>query len=338
MLNEIEIENFLQNIDKDSLLIDARSPEEFEESHIKNAVNLYALDNTQRKEVGTLYKKSPFDAKVLGASYLSQNMGNFLQNELLNYTPKTKIFIYCARGGQRSGGIATILDHIGFRVYKLHGGYKNYRHYVLKYLDNFKYDNFIVLDGLTGSGKSLIVKEVQNSIDLETLANHYGSSFGAINGKQPSQKQFQNSLFDELERVKKYDFVLLEGESKKIGKLHIPNFLYQKMLKAPRIWIDSPIEDRVERILQDYKKIDETFFENAMRKIAPYIERKYANEAKESFYRGDLYTCAKILLEKYYDNVYKHRGNYDAFINFKDTKQILCDINKFAKDYLEHLR
>jgi len=332
MINILEIKDFLDTMDDNSLLIDARSPAEFEESHIKNAINLYALDNEERKEVGTLYKKSPFKAKMLGASYISKNIGKYLQNELKDFTPKTKIFVYCSRGGQRSGSIATILDSIGFRVYKLKGGYKSYRNYVLNYLDNFEYDNFIVLDGLTGSGKTLIIKEFENSIDLEGLANHYGSSFGDINGNQPSQKQFQNSIFDKLQKVSRYDFVLLEGESKKIGKLHIPSFLYKKMLKSPRIWIKSPIEDRIKRILNDYKDIDETFFENAMQKIAPYIEKKYAKEIKKAFYGGDLYNCAKILLEKYYDKVYKHRGNYDAFIEFKDIKQVVADIKLFAND------
>lgn len=330
MVNTFDIKDFLDGIDEDALLIDARSPAEFEESHIKNAINLYALDNKERKEVGTLYKKSPFDAKMLGASYISKNISKHLQNELKNYTPKTKIFVYCSRGGQRSGSIATILDSIGFRVYKLKGGYKSYRNHVLNYLDSFEYNNFIVLDGLTGSGKSLIIKEFENSIDLEGLANHYGSSFGAINGEQPSQKQFQNSLFHELQGVNKYDFTLLEGESKKIGKLHIPNFLYKKMLKAPRVWIESPIEDRVERILNDYKNVDKIFFENAMQKIAPYIEKKHAKEIKEAFYNDDLYNCAKILLEKYYDKVYKHRGNYDITIDFKDINQVVKDIKLFA--------
>jgi tRNA 2-selenouridine synthase len=330
MINTLEIKDFLDTMDDNTLLIDARSPAEFKESHIKNAINLFALNNEERKEVGTLYKKSPFKAKMLGASYISKNISGYLQNELKDFTPKTRIFVYCARGGQRSGSMATILDNIGFRVYKLKGGYKSYRNYVLNYLDSFEYNNFIVLDGLTGSGKSLVIKEFENSIDLEGLANHYGSSFGAINGKQPSQKQFQNSLFHELQRVKRYNFTLLEGESKKIGKLHIPNFLYKKMLKAPRIWINSPIEERVNRILDDYKEVDETFFEDAMQKIAPYIEKKYAKQIKKAFYGGDLYNCSKILLEKYYDKVYKHRGNYHVTIDFKDIKQVVAEIKLFA--------
>jgi len=333
MITILNIKDFLSYIDNNSLLIDARSPDEFKESHMKNAVNLYALNNQERKEVGTLYKKSAFDAKMLGASYMTKNISHFLQNELSAYTPKTKIFIYCSRGGQRSGGIATVLDSIGFRVYKLEGGYKSYRRYVLDYLDDFKYDRFVVLDGLTGSGKSLILKEFENSIDLEGLANHLGSSFGAINGNQPSQKQFQNSLFHELERVKEFDFVLLEGESKKIGKLHIPTFLYQKMLKSPRFWINSPINDRVERILNDYKNVDKEFFENAMQKISPYIEKKYAVKAKQAFYKGDLFNCAKILLLHYYDEVYKHRGNYDKTIDFINIKQVVTNIRKLALPY-----
>ena len=330
MINILEINDFLSSIDNNSLLIDARTPDEYNESHIKNAVNLYSLNNEERKEVGTLYKRCAFDAKRLGASYIAKNVSYHLQHYLLKITPKTKIFVYCSRGGQRSGGIATILDSIGYRVYKLRGGYKSYRQYVLNYLDNFKQDNFIILDGLTGSGKSIIIREFKNSIDLEKLANHFGSSFGAINGAQPSQKQFQNSIFDELQRTKDYDFVIVEGESKKIGKLHIPNHFYTKILKAPRIWIDSSIDDRVQRILKDYEKIDEKFFKEAMQKISSYIEKKYALQIKEAFYKNDKQICAKILLENYYDRVYKYRGNYDIKIQFKDIKQVVKDIKDFA--------
>ncbi len=329
MINILEINDFLSSIDNSSLLIDARTPDEYKESHVKNAINLYALNNEERKEVGTLYKKSAFDAKRLGASYIAKNVSYHLQHYLKTVTPKTKIFIYCSRGGQRSGGIATILDSIGYRVYKLKSGYKSYRQHVLEYLDSFEQDNFIVLDGLTGSGKSIILRKFDNSIDLEKLANHYGSSFGAVNGVQPSQKQFQNSIYDELQRTKKYDFVIVEGESKKIGKLHIPSHFYDKILKSPRIWIDSPIEDRVQRILKDYEKIDKYFFEEAMQKISPYIEKKYALEIKKAFYSDDKAKCAKILLEKYYDKTYKHRGNYDITIRFDNISQVVRDIKNF---------
>ena len=331
MINIFDIDDFLGSIDNNSLLIDARTPDEYSESHIKDAINLYALNNEERKEVGTLYKKSAFDAKRLGASYIAKNVSYHLQHFLSTITPETKIFIYCARGGQRSGGVATILDSIGYRVYKLRGGYKSYRRYVLDYLENFKQDNFVVLDGLTGSGKSIILREFEKAIDLEKLANHLGSSFGAINGTQPSQKQFQNSIYDELQRTKDFDFVLVEGESKKIGKLHIPNHLYKKILKAPRIWIDSPIEDRVQRVLKEYEKIDEKFFEDAMQKISPYIEKKYALKAKKAFYSNNKKECVKILLQKYYDRVYKHRGNYDTIITYNDTKEVINKIEKFAK-------
>ncbi len=331
MIQELETKNFLHHFkeSKDALLIDVRSPAEFEESHIKDAINLYSLDNNQRAEVGTLYKRSPFRAKMLGASLISANISRYLQNELKELTPKTEVFIYCSRGGQRSGAFATILSAIGFRVYKLKGGYKSYRNYVVNYLESFEYSSFVVLDGLTGSGKSKIIKELENAIDLEALANHYGSSFGGVNGSQPSQKQFQNSLFDELERIKKYDITFLEGESKKVGKLHIPSHLYKKMLNSPHIWIESPLEERAKRVVQDYQKIDDNFFEESLKKIKPYIDKRYLTKAREAFYRGDLYGCAYILLDKYYDRVYKRRGGYIQKIshdNLTATKKALKEI------------
>ncbi len=336
MIKELEIEDFICKMDENSILIDTRSPAEFDESHIKNAINLYVLDNEQRKEVGTLYKKSPFKAKMLGAALISSNVSKYLQNDLSKITPKTKIFAYCSRGGQRSGSFGAILDSIGFRVYKLKGGYKAYRNYILDYLENFSYDKFLVLDGFTGSGKSEIIKKFDNSINLEKLANHYGSSFGAINGAQPSVKQFQNSIYDELQRVKKYDITLLEGESKKIGKLHIPHKLYEKMLNSPHVWIKSTLKERAKRILKDYHAIDEEFFELAANKITPYIKKEYLTDAKKAFYNNDLETCAVILLEKYYDKVYKKRGNYIATIKFENLEATIEEIKKHISSILMH--
>ncbi|NPA73685.1 MAG: tRNA 2-selenouridine(34) synthase MnmH [Epsilonproteobacteria bacterium] len=333
-MKTIKIGDFLTDLKGDFLLIDARSPAEYKESHIKDAVNLFVLDDKERKEVGTLYKKSPFDAKMLGASLISKNISLYLQNELKRYTPKTKIFIYCSRGGQRSGSLGTVLSNIGFRVYKLEGGYKAYRNYILDYLDSFFYDGFVVLDGLTGSGKSELIREFENSIDLEGLANHYGSSFGDINGVQPSQKQFQNSIYHELKRVEKYSSTLIEGESKKIGKLHVPSYFYKKILKSPRIWIESPLQDRVERIVKDYQNIDEVFFEKAIKRIKPYIKSSYLKDAKDAFYAKDYRKCAEILLSKYYDKVYRHRGNYAIVIHYKSKEQTVREI----KSFIENLR
>jgi len=289
-MKELDIKNFLDSMDKDFILIDTRSPEEFDQSHIIDSINLYSLNNEEREKIGTLYKQSPFKAKMMGASLISKNISFHLQNKLANITPKTKIFLYCSRGGLRSGSFGTVLSNIGFRVYKLKNGYKAYRNYVLDYLNTFKYDNFLVLDGLTGSGKSEIIREFENKIDLEKLANHYGSSFGQIHGEQPSTKQFQNSIFHQLRKMEKYKYILIEGESKKIGKLHVPHRLHQKMLKAPRIWIEESLQNRVQRIIKE-------------------------DEVILSFYQKDLQKCASILLEKYYDKVYKHRNNYIGSIH-----------------------
>jgi len=330
MITQLQIKDFISSMDEDFILIDTRSPDEFGESHIKNAINLYVLDNDQRKEIGTLYKKSPFKAKMSGASLISLNVAKYLQKNLSELTPKTKIFIYCARGGQRSGSFGAILDSIGFRVYKLENGYKSYRNYILNYLENFSYDKFLVLDGLTGSGKSEIIREFKNAIDLEKIANHYGSSFGAVNGAQPSVKQFQNSIYDEIERVKHYDITLLEGESKKIGKLHIPHKLHKKMLNSPHVWIESTLEERAKRILKDYQMIDKEFFENAMGKITPYIKKEYLIDAKKAYYNNDLKTCAMILLEKYYDKVYKKRGDYITTIKFENLEKTIKEIKNLS--------
>ncbi len=328
MLSELDGDDFVQQKGNFSLLIDARSPKEFEESHIPHAQNYYALSDSEHHEIGHIYKQvSRNDAKVLGAHYICLNVAKYLLEISKEHPIGSKIGIYCAKGGLRSSSIAIILSHIGYQVFKLKGGYKSYRHYVLNYLENFPHENYIVLGGNTGCGKSELLGFLPNSIDLEAFANHLGSTFGSIKGKQPSQKMFQNSLFEAIKALLPQSVIFIEGESKRIGNVTLPTLLHNRMKESFRVEITAPLEQRVERILKDYEKIDDNFFYQAMKTISPYIKTSSKQAIIEAYQNSDLKLVAKMLLVDYYDIVYRKPKRVDCTLENADREEILKVLN-----------
>ena len=331
MLETISTEDFLEQYDDFDLIIDARSPSEFAHSKIPNAVNLYALSDDEHSEIGFIYKqKSKNDAKLKGASYVCLNASKhiFELNRLCKIG--SKIAIYCARGGQRSSSLATIFSNIGYRVYKLKDGYKGFRSKVTRYLEEMPHKNFIVLGGNTGCGKSELIRALPNSIDLEGMANHLGSTFGAVKGEQPSQKEFQNRLFFKLLKLDIDSPIFIEGESKRIGKIVLPDLLYKRMGESTRVEITAPIEQRVQRIMKDYINIDDEFFYYCMERITPYIQKNIKEEVIEYYKKRDLAKVAEILLIDYYDKVYKKPIRIDYSISNKNQEEALKSLKNIS--------
>ena len=319
MLIDLEIDAFCAEKSSFDLLIDARSPKEYHESHIPKAQNFYALSDAEHQEVGTLYKQvSRNDAKILGAQYICQNVALHLQEIAKHYKISSKIGIYCAKGGLRSSSIAIILSNIGFQVYRLKGGYKTYRYHVISYLETLPHRHFILLGGNTGCGKSELLQDLKPSVDLEALANHLGSTFGSIKGKQPSQKAFENALFEAFKAINPQEYIFIEAESKRMGKLTLPSILHDQMAQGFRIEITAPIEQRVARILKDYNEITPSFFYQAMETIAPYIKKSAKESAILAYEQNDLSKVAEILLIEYYDLVYKKPRHIDLVLDNAD--------------------
>lgn len=328
MLTELDIDRFIAQKSDFSLLIDARSPKEFLESHIPQAYNYYALSDAEHHEVGLNYKQNSRGyAKVLGAHYICQNVASYLLELAKHYPIGSKIGIYCAKGGLRSSSIAIILSQIGYQVFKLKGGYKSYRNYVLHFFEHLPRYNFIVLGGNTGCGKSELLAHLEHSIDLEKLANHFGSTFGAVRGKQPSQKSFENNLFEALLVQQTQKYLFIEAESKRIGKLVIPTSLYEQMKEGIRIEVTAPLVQRVERILKDYCTIDDDFFFSSMQTITPYIKSETKQAIIDAYGTKDLITVAQLLLIGYYDIVYKKPQNIDFKLHHDNTEEALAYLN-----------
>src|SRR5262245_35621197 len=221
-------------------LIDARSPGEYAEDHIPGALSAPVFDDDERAQVGTLYKQvSQFDAKRLGAALLAKNVAQHVET-LFKDKPQTwRPLVYCWRGGKRSGAMATILREIGWDATTLQGGYKAYRRWVVAQLEELPSKfQLVVIHGPTGSGKSRLLAALARQggqvLDLEELAAHRGSVLGGLPDRpQPAQKMFESALLAGLRRLDPARSVFVEGESKKIGELQVPDALIESMRASP---------------------------------------------------------------------------------------------------------
>ncbi len=240
------------------VIIDVRTSLEFAEDHIPGAVNFPVLSNEERVRVGTLHKQSAFEAKKVGAALIARNIASHIEQSWLDKPRNWHPLIYCWRGGQRSGAMTHILRSIGFAAERLEGGYKNYRHHVLEQLAALPATfSFVVLCGLTGSGKSRLLFEIQQAgaqvLDLEEIAKHRGSVLGDMPDRpQPSQKSFDSQLLARLKTFNPALPVYVESESKKIGTIRVPDALINAMWASPCLRLETPIALRVALLRKDY--------------------------------------------------------------------------------------
>src|SRR6185503_10339702 len=241
-------------------IIDARTPAEYALDHIPGAVSAPVLDDAQRAEVGTLYKQvSPFEAKKLGAALIAQNVARHIETLFRGKEKAWRPLVYCWRGGKRSGAMAHILREVGWDASTLAGGYRAYRRWVVEQLATVPLEmQLIVVHGPTGSGKSRFLAALRRAgaqvLDLEALAAHRGSVLGNLPDRpQPSQKWFESQLLRELSVLDAARLVFVEGESRKIGQLQVPEALIGAMRASPCVVLDTTIEVRVSLLLEEYR-------------------------------------------------------------------------------------
>jgi len=310
---------------KDYTFVDVRAPIEFKEDHIPGAINIPLLSDEERAIVGTLYKKQGKETAVdKGLEFISPKLPEMIKK----YKKLNNIIIYCFRGGMRSNSIASLLNSMEMKVEVLSNGYKNYRRFVRESLRDYKFNfQLYILYGLTGSGKTEILQDLNNAVDLEGLAQHRGSVFGDINLKPKSQKMFE-SLFLKRMFELKGKIIFTEGESRKIGKVQIPLFFWKEMQKGKKIKVINTIEERVERIYKEYcNKIDIDIFSSKLDMIVKYLGKKKVSDLKNLLKENKLKEFIKILLLDYYDKLYAHTINSKTYeFEISNKKELLNKI------------
>ena len=330
MEKELDIQSFL-SLAETIPVIDVRSPAEFEIGHIPGAFNLPLFNNEERAIVGTLYKqKGRNEAVLAGLDIVGPKMSS-LVNESKKIAVNNEVLVHCWRGGMRSGSFCWLMNTVGIKATTLKKGYKAYRQHVLQSFE--KELQIIILGGETGSGKTEILKFVRATgeqvIDLEGFANHKGSSFGAIGQEpQPRPEQFENDLAKHWNTLDPERRVWLEDESKNIGRVFIPDALWNQMKLAPIIRVNVPKSERIKRLVKEYGTFDKKILQVAIERIQKRLGGQWVKRSIEALEAGDMATVADITLV-YYDKAYNYNHELRKMegVHFLEVEQDDPELN-----------
>jgi len=303
----------LQHIDTFDLVIDARTEDEYALDHLPTAVNWPTLDNQERIDIGTMYKQvNAFEAKKRGAALSARNIAAHIEREVLDKPKNWRPLVYCWRGGNRSGALATILGAIGFQVSLVEGGYKAARQaLVIDTEAQAKRLQYRVVCGPTGSGKTRLLQALEVAgaqvLDLEALACHRSSVLGHIPGTpQPSQKRFDSLIWDALRRFDPSRPVFVESESKKVGNLRVPDALMDAMRASDCIDVQLSDTERVALLMEDYDFFvqDGAFFCERLQALTELRGHAVVKAWTELVHTGHTPQVVSELLTQHYDPVY----------------------------------
>lgn len=294
-------------------IIDVRSPAEFAIDHIPNARNYPVLSDLERTQIGLIYKTSPFLARKLGSTYVMQHISQLIRHDFFQYDRNWKPLIYCWRGGLRSRALTIILNQIGWKACQLTGGYKTYRKYVLDALIQLPQQfAFRVICGPTGSGKSQLLKTLNQLnvqvVNLEELAKHKGSVLGLSGDNvQPTQRWFDSILLQTLKKFSPSRPIFIEAESKRIGKICLPNSLYQSMHQSQCIFLEAPINERINFLLTTYRFfIDHpTDLIKKLARLTPIRGHETIKKWQTLIQYKKFYVLVEELLSTHYDKLYQ---------------------------------
>ncbi len=257
----IGIDDLIALFSADTPLIDVRAPIEFAQGSLPGSINLPILNDEERARVGTTYKLQGSDAAVrLGYDMIS---GAVKQNRLqqwldfVNNNPHT--VLYCFRGGKRSQITQQWLREAGIERPLITGGYKMARRFLISTIDHFSdRHTLLVVTGPTGSGKTRLLQAIGAShpvLDIEAIARHRGSAFGGLPVPQPTQIDFENRLaisLLKLQHTNRSKSVVVEDESRHIGKVYLPASFFTPMRSSEIVWVDEPFATRIDNIFKDY--------------------------------------------------------------------------------------
>jgi len=324
LYHKIDVEKFVGLAQKHPVL-DVRSEGEFAHAHIPKAISLPLFSDDERKVVGTAYKQQSRELAIkIGLDFFGPKMRRMVEEvegvcsqfysakEASNLESKT-VLVHCWRGGMRSGAVAWLLGLYGFEVHTLSGGYKAFRNWVLR-----KYNHSYplkVLGGYTGSGKTILLQQLQEKgeciLDLEALATHKGSAFGALDSPQPSQEMFENMLATHLSKICTLNgnnlegkFIWVEDESQRIGNITIPKPFWENMRESQVFFIDIPFKERLDYICQEYGSLGRLSLHDSILRINKRLGPLETKNALAFLANDNLKECFEILL-RYYDKWYR---------------------------------
>ncbi len=319
-------------------LIDVRTPLEFEDDHIPGAHNVPLLSNAERAEVGTIYKQiGPVEARRRGLELTCSRFYGMV-DRIISLSAGKPLVVYCWRGGLRSLSIAMLVEMCGIPARQLAGGYKSFRNHVSDYFETCDFPSpLIVMHGMTGTGKTMFINGLNPlqwaTIDLEGIACHRGSAFGALGLKQDfTQKHFETVLWDVFRSMPTGRPIVLEGESQRIGKYSLPGRLYQKMAESCKVWCHASLETRINRLTTEYARPE---YRGEMLEALERIRKKLGGtryaELKSGIESWDVREIARGLIEGYYDKMYYKQRVWIADIELKleDFRQAEGELEQF---------
>ena len=313
LVHTLSAADTLQQLDTFDTIIDARSEDEYALDHLSGAINWPTLDNAERTSIGTMYKQvNAFEAKKRGAAIAARNIAIHIEREVIDKPRSWKPLVYCWRGGNRSGSLATILGAIGFHVTLVEGGYKAWRAALVDDLPHLAQRlQYRVVCGPTGSGKTRLLQALAAQgaqvLDLEALANHRSSVLGHIPGlPQPSQKRFDSLVWEALRQFDAAHGVYVEAESKKVGNVRVPEALIDAMRASPCVDLQLSNPERVALLLEDYDFFvkDPVHFCDRLQALAALRGKDMVNGWIEKVALGQMPEVVLELLTQHYDPMY----------------------------------
>ena len=309
MTRRIPVEEFLK-LSARFPIIDVRSPGEHTSGHIPGAHNIPLFTNEERAAVGTEYRIHGQKKAILkGLEYVGPKMRSLLDESLAILGDReNRILVHCWRGGMRSESVSWLMNLYGLEPFTLEGGYKAYRNHVLKINNTPR--SFQILGGPTGSGKTEVLRSLRKKgaqvVDLEELASHRGSVFGGVDqAKPPTQEQFENNLARVLSGLDPNRPIWLEDESRHIGRLVLPDGIYNGIRHSSVFLIRIPLKLRVRNLVEMYGEADREELKELTLRIRKRLGGLDTKEALKAIDEGNLKKATEIFLH-YYDRAYEY--------------------------------